>query len=112
MTPSEERIAQLVATGLTNREVADRAFISPKTVEANLARIYDKLGVHSRAELGRVMNERERALKTQGNTRFGATARRHSVGRVAETSRRFIAERFWVGAKSDDMSALDGRVED
>ena len=64
MTPSEERIAQLVATGLTNREVADRAFISPKTVEANLARIYDKLGVHSRAELGRVMNERERALKT------------------------------------------------
>jgi DNA-binding CsgD family transcriptional regulator len=64
LTPTEERIAQLVATGLTNREVADRAFISPKTVEANLARIYDKLAVHSRAELGRVMNERERALKT------------------------------------------------
>jgi DNA-binding CsgD family transcriptional regulator len=64
LTPSEERIARLVATGLTNREVADRAFVSAKTVEANLARIYDKLGVHSRAELGRVMNERERALKT------------------------------------------------
>ena len=63
LTPTEERIAQLVATGLTNREVADRAFISPKTVEANLARVYDKLGVHSRAELGRVMNERERPLK-------------------------------------------------
>jgi DNA-binding CsgD family transcriptional regulator len=64
LTPTEERIAQLVATGLTNREVADRAFISPKTVEANLARIYDKLGVHSRAELGRAMSERERASKT------------------------------------------------
>ncbi len=64
LTPTEDRIAQLVATGLTNREVADRAFISAKTVEANLARIYDKLGVHSRAELGRAMNERERALKT------------------------------------------------
>jgi DNA-binding CsgD family transcriptional regulator len=63
LTPTEERIAQLVATGLTNREVADRAFISAKTVEANLARIYDKLSVHSRAELGRVMNERERAIK-------------------------------------------------
>jgi len=64
LTPTEERIAQLAATGLTNREVADRAFISPKTVEANLARIYDKLGVHSRAELGRAMSERERPLKT------------------------------------------------
>jgi DNA-binding CsgD family transcriptional regulator len=64
LTPTEERIAQLAATGLTNREVADRAFISPKTVEANLARIYDKLGVHSRAELGRAMGERERAAKT------------------------------------------------
>jgi len=64
LTPTEERIAQLVASGLTNREVADRAFISHKTVEANLARIYDKLGVHSRAELGRVMNERGRAIKT------------------------------------------------
>jgi DNA-binding CsgD family transcriptional regulator len=48
MTPTEERIAQLVATGLTNKEVADHAFVSPKTVEANLARIYDKLGVHSK----------------------------------------------------------------
>jgi DNA-binding CsgD family transcriptional regulator len=64
LTPTEERIAQLVATGLTNREVADRAFISAKTVEANLSRVYDKLGVHSRAELGRVMNERGRELKT------------------------------------------------
>jgi len=64
LTPTEERIAQLVATGLTNREGADRAFISAKTVEANLSRVYDKLGVHSRAELGRVMNERGRELKT------------------------------------------------
>src|SRR5438132_5333541 len=64
LTPSEEKIARLVATGLTNREVADRAFVSAKTVEANLSRVYGKLGVHSRAELGRVMNERERGLKT------------------------------------------------
>jgi DNA-binding NarL/FixJ family response regulator len=64
LTPTEERIARLVASGLTNREVADRAFVSAKTVEANLSRVYDKLGVHSRAELGRVMNERERAAKT------------------------------------------------
>jgi ATP/maltotriose-dependent transcriptional regulator MalT len=64
LTPTEEKIARLAAAGLTNREVADRSFVSAKTVEANLSRVYDKLGVHSRAELGRVMNERERAVKT------------------------------------------------
>jgi hypothetical protein len=39
------------ATGLTNREVAKAAFVSTKTVEANLARAYRKLGIRSRAEL-------------------------------------------------------------
>jgi DNA-binding CsgD family transcriptional regulator len=48
----ERRIAELAATGLTNREVAAAAFVSPKTVEANLARVYGKLGIRSRAELG------------------------------------------------------------
>jgi len=58
LTPSEARIAELAASGLTNREVAAAAFVSTKTVEANLARAYRKLGVRSRAELGRVMAER------------------------------------------------------
>lgn len=61
LTPTEEKIALLAASGLTNREVAERAFVSAKTVEANLARVYDKLGLRSRAELGRVMAEREQA---------------------------------------------------
>ena len=52
LTATELRVAQLVAAGLTNREVAGKAFMSPKTVEANLARVYRKLGIHSRAELG------------------------------------------------------------
>jgi DNA-binding CsgD family transcriptional regulator len=52
LTPAETRVAELAASGLTNREVAAALFISPKTVEANLARIYRKLGIHSRAELG------------------------------------------------------------
>jgi DNA-binding CsgD family transcriptional regulator len=52
LTPSEGRIARLAASGMTNREVAAKLFISPKTVEANLARIYGKLGIRSRAELG------------------------------------------------------------
>jgi DNA-binding CsgD family transcriptional regulator len=53
LTPSEERIAGLAAQGLTNREIAGRLLISPKTVEANLARVYGKLGIRTRAELGR-----------------------------------------------------------
>jgi class 3 adenylate cyclase/ATP/maltotriose-dependent transcriptional regulator MalT len=52
LTVTERKVAELAARGLTNREVAAAAFISPKTVEANLARVYRKLGIHSRAELG------------------------------------------------------------
>jgi DNA-binding CsgD family transcriptional regulator len=51
LTPSETRVAQLVATGRTNKEVAAELFMSVKTVEANLSRIYDKLNVRSRSEL-------------------------------------------------------------
>jgi DNA-binding NarL/FixJ family response regulator len=53
LTPSERRVAELAAAGMKNRDVAAELFISPKTVEANLARIYRKLGIKSRAELGR-----------------------------------------------------------
>jgi DNA-binding CsgD family transcriptional regulator len=52
LTPTELRVAELAAAGLTNREVAKAAFVSTKTVEANLARVYRKLGIRSRAELG------------------------------------------------------------
>jgi DNA-binding CsgD family transcriptional regulator len=52
LTESERRVAELVATGLTNREAAAQLFMSPKTVEATLGRVYRKLGIHSRAELG------------------------------------------------------------
>jgi DNA-binding CsgD family transcriptional regulator len=51
LTPTEDRVAVLVAAGSTNREVADALFISIHTVEANLKRIYRKLGVRSRTEL-------------------------------------------------------------
>ena len=51
LTPTEDRVAALVAGGSTNREVADSLFISIHTVEANLKRIYRKLGVRSRTEL-------------------------------------------------------------
>jgi DNA-binding CsgD family transcriptional regulator len=52
LTASERNVAELITSGLTNREVAAQLFMSPKTVEATLARVYRKLGVHSRAQLG------------------------------------------------------------
>jgi DNA-binding CsgD family transcriptional regulator len=51
LTPTEARVAELVAAGGTNREVADALFVSVHTIEANLKRIYRKLGVRSRTEL-------------------------------------------------------------
>jgi DNA-binding CsgD family transcriptional regulator len=51
LTATEERVAELVAAGRTYREAADALFVSPKTVQWNLSKIYRKLGVRSRAEL-------------------------------------------------------------
>ena len=56
LTSSELRVAQLAATGGTNREIAEALFISPKTVEANLARVYRKLDIGRRAELGAALS--------------------------------------------------------
>jgi DNA-binding CsgD family transcriptional regulator len=53
LTPTEQRVAELVATGRTNPEIAAALFISVKTVEANLTRIYRKLDLRGRVELAR-----------------------------------------------------------
>jgi DNA-binding CsgD family transcriptional regulator len=53
LTPSERRIASLVADGRSNREVAAELFVTVRTVETALTRIYRKLGVRSRTELAR-----------------------------------------------------------
>ena len=53
LTPTERRVADLVAEGLQTKQVAAALFVSPKTVEGHLTNIYAKLGVHSRAELAR-----------------------------------------------------------
>ncbi|MBV8928673.1 MAG: helix-turn-helix transcriptional regulator, partial [Mycobacteriaceae bacterium] len=60
LTASELQVAELVASGMTNRDVAAALFISPKTVEVNLTRVYRKLSIRSRAELGRRIDELKR----------------------------------------------------
>ena len=57
LTPTEQRVAELAAEGLSNREIATAIYISVKTVESTLTRIYRKLGVRSRAMLGRRLLE-------------------------------------------------------
>ena len=51
LTAQEVRVAEAVARGLTNREVAAELFLSPKTISFHLGHIYRKLAIHSRAEL-------------------------------------------------------------
>jgi DNA-binding CsgD family transcriptional regulator len=53
MSEREQQVADLVARGLSNAEVAARLFISPRTVTTHLERIYRRLGISSRAELSR-----------------------------------------------------------
>jgi DNA-binding CsgD family transcriptional regulator len=58
LTERERSIAELVAEGRSNKEVAATLFLSGKTVENNLSRIYAKLGVRSRTELARTLRTR------------------------------------------------------
>ena len=55
LTPQELQIALVVAGGATNREAGAALFLSPKTIEAHLGRIYRKLAIRSRTELARLV---------------------------------------------------------
>jgi len=55
LTPTERRVAELVAEGLSNREVAAALFVTVSSVERHLTRIYQKLGIASRVALARTI---------------------------------------------------------
>jgi len=61
LTTSELTVARLVAEGLTNREVAERLFVSPHTVNSHLRHVFSKLGINSRVELARLARDYEMA---------------------------------------------------
>lgn len=61
LTAGERSVAALAAAGATNREIGAQLFLSPKTVEAVLTRVYRKLGVRSRTELARQLRPEPRS---------------------------------------------------
>lgn len=58
LTPQERQVVRLAAAGLSNRQIAARLFLSPRTVGHHLYKAYPKLGVSSRAALTRLMEDR------------------------------------------------------
>ncbi|HXS45048.1 MAG TPA: LuxR C-terminal-related transcriptional regulator, partial [Solirubrobacteraceae bacterium] len=62
LTAREAEIAELVAAGRTNREIADQLVLSSRTIEAHLRNIYGKLDLRSRVELAREVQRAERPI--------------------------------------------------
>jgi DNA-binding NarL/FixJ family response regulator len=59
LTEREQEVAQLVAEGATNREIAQQLFLSPKTIERHVSNVFKKVGVRNRAELASRLSTRE-----------------------------------------------------
>jgi DNA-binding CsgD family transcriptional regulator len=57
LTPSEHRVAQMAAEGMTNPQIAQALFVTRKTVEAHLLAVYRKLDISGRGELERALAE-------------------------------------------------------
>ena len=60
MTPTELDVARLVSQGLANKDIAERLFVSPRTVQAHLTHMYTKLGYTSRVQLAQEAVRRTR----------------------------------------------------
>jgi DNA-binding CsgD family transcriptional regulator len=72
LTATEDRVARLIGTGRTNREIAAAMFITVKAVEANLTRIYAKLDVRSRTELALRLGAQQQPVKLQAPAARGS----------------------------------------
>lgn len=72
LSETERRIVSLVAAGRTNAEVGERLFLSPKTVEWSLTKVYRKLRVRSRTELAAKLGSGSAPWEKSGETPGGS----------------------------------------
>jgi DNA-binding NarL/FixJ family response regulator len=61
LTPQQRQIAQFAARGLTNREIGDRMFLSPKTIAFHLYSVFPKLQITTRSQLAAAIGEHDEA---------------------------------------------------
>lgn len=59
MTPREQQVIELIAAGLTNKEIAQKLFISPHTIKSHVHNILEKLTLHSRLQIAKYAHDKE-----------------------------------------------------
>ncbi len=82
MTPTERQVAALVAEGRSNKEVAAALFVTVKTVESHLSRVYAKLGVRSRTELAHRLTAETRGTRRVNPRGSSDSSRQHAAYRA------------------------------
>ena len=89
LTPHELQVARLVVSGASNRDLAAKLFISPRTVEAHLTAIFRKLGVRNRRELSARADRRPRppAVTDAGLDDHRAAVRSHRRSSLTQSIR-------------------------
>lgn len=110
LTETEREVAELVARGLTNRELGDRMFLSPHTVAFHLRRTYRKLDIASRVEPTRLVPTRNARgpEPRQGGTRTAAERALEALRAEAEGLRRARASRASIEQAKGALVALGG----
>ena len=109
LTPQELQIARLAASGLTNKQIAERLYLSPRTVGGHLYQIFPKLGITTRAALRDALGTPDRslpALAADGSLRRCFQAAGPSVERALRGARVGLPQRD--GGRTPGREAREG----